>query len=37
LWIRRTAIYGHLTPDSLALGHLAGNRYSWDATVEEEH
>jgi hypothetical protein len=37
LWIRRTAIYGHLTPDSLSLPHLAGNRYSWDFTIEEEH
>lgn len=36
LWVRRTAIYGHLTPESLALPHLAGDRYSWDFTVEEE-
>lgn len=37
LWIRRTSIYGHLTPESLRLQHVAGDTYRWDATLIEEH
>lgn len=37
LWIRRTAIYGHLSSESLNLTHVAGDTYRWDATVIEEH
>lgn len=36
LWLRRTGIYGHLTPDSLRIRHLSGPNYACDLTIEEE-
>jgi len=36
LWVRRSAIYGHLSPDSLLLSHHAGPNYAWNGTVIEE-
>lgn len=37
IWYRRTAIYGHLTPDSLSMSHEAGSYHSVNLTVIEEH
>lgn len=37
LWIRRSAIYGHLPPDSLAMDQNDGDTFSWSGTVVEEH
>lgn len=36
LWVRRSAIYGHLSPDSLLLPHQAGPKYAWNGTIIEE-
>lgn len=36
LWLRRTGIYGHVTEDSLRIGHRAGTYYDCTLTVEEE-
>lgn len=37
LWIRRTAIYGHFTEDSLAMDQVDGDSFAWSGTVVEEH
>lgn len=36
LWLRRTGLYGHLTPESLRIQHRAGPNYECTLTVEEE-
>ena len=36
IWLRRTAIYGHLTEDSLRITHRSGKYYECTLTVEEE-